>query len=175
MGFEDDFSFTSLTLFTSSFTRTTIFLFLTPPNQEIKNQTSKSFLTDPTFLGDMGLDVKKRDASALFDPDGESKRDSLLVIAYPSFNVNEMIAVDDAWRAMKKRREGNQNPVPPVIVFNGELERIYSGYYPPVFYRRLAKVASKKDGGILASEGSEATYYIKNFKGLNPGILYRCW
>ena len=129
----------------------------------------------------MGLDVKKRDASKLFDPDGQGQRDELLVIAYPSFNVNELIAVDDAWKAMKKRREeakgdsSSKKPAPAVIIFNGELERIYSGYYPPMFYRRLAKVASKKDGGVLASEGSDATYYIKNFKGLNPGILYRCW
>jgi hypothetical protein len=125
----------------------------------------------------MGLDVKKRDASKLFDPDGQGKRDALLVIAYPSFNVNEMIAVDDAWKAMVKRRQesNSENPIPPVVIFNGELERIFSGYYPPLFYRRLAKVASVKDGGVLASKGSEATYYIKNFKGLNPGILYRCW
>jgi len=148
-------------------------------------QTSCSldFLTDPTFLGDMGLDVKKRDASKLFDPDGKGERDELLVIAYPSFNVNEMIAVDDAWKAMTARRakakaaEGasSSKPPPPVVIFNGELERIYSGYYPPMFYRRLAKVASAKDGGVLASAGSDATYYIKNFKGSNPGILYRCW
>ena len=154
-------------------------------------QTSCSvdFLTDPTFLGDMGLDVKKRDASKLFDPDGEGRRDALLVIAYPSFNVNEMIAVDDAWRAMMARRRskraesesgGGENasgsaPPPPIVIFNGELERIFSGYDPPLIYRRLAKVASEKDGGVLASEGAQATYYIKNFKGLNPGILYRCW
>lgn len=152
-------------------------------------QTSCSldFLTDPTFLGDVGLDVRKRDASGLFDPDGEGRRDALLVVAYPSFNVNEMIAVDDAWRAMMARRRSGRAaaggggedsapaPPPPIIIFNGELERIFSGYYPPLFYRRLAKVASAKDGGVLASKGADATYYIKNFKGLNPGILYRCW
>ena len=130
----------------------------------------------------MGLDPFKRDASKLFDPDGEGKRDSLSLVAYPSFNVNEMIAVDDAWRAMVARRRSKENndagsnpPPPPIIIFNGELERIYSGYYPPLFYRRLAKVASAKDGGILASRGCEATFYLKNFKGLNPGILFRCW
>lgn len=144
-------------------------------------QTSCSldFLTDPTFFGDMGLDVKKRDPSQLFDPQGDGERDALLVIAYPSFNVNEMIAVDDAWKAMTKRaaaRNGEGGAaVVPIVIFNGELERIFSGYYPPLFYRRLSRVASAKDGGILASPGSDATYYIKNFKGLNPGILYRCW
>lgn len=153
-----------------------------PTKTKPKPKKRNSFLTDPTFLGDMGLDVKKRDASQLFDPQGNGKRDALLVIAYPSFNVNEMIAVDDAWKAMTARAAANNKEdgkdggvVVPIVIFNGELERIFSGYYPPLFYRRLARVASAKDGGILASPGSDATYYIKNFKGLNPGILYRCW
>lgn len=137
-----------------------------------QTKCSLDFLCQPTALSDLGLDVRRRDPTRLLDPDGSGERDALAVIAYPSFNVNEMIAVDDMWRAMVERRRAKE-PV-PVVIFNGELERIYSNYYPPLFYRRLHKV--NQSGGILASEGSDATFYLKNFKSVsNPAILYRCW
>ena len=41
------------------------------------------YLTEPTFLGDIGLDLKKVDVVARVKPDDEA-----FVIAYPYFNVN---------------------------------------------------------------------------------------
>ena len=46
----------------------------------------------------------------------------MFVMAYPSFNVNEIIAIADLYEG-SARETGR-----PIIVFNGELDRIRSGY-----------------------------------------------
>ena len=59
------------------------------------------------------------------------------VAAFPSFNVQEMEAVGRLWEALqaRKREGGGGAVVPPMLIFNGELDRIVSGYYPKMFYR----------------------------------------
>lgn len=51
----------------------------------------------------------------------------------------------------------------PLIIFNGELDRIRSGYYPSVFYPGLAKMAKEWLPQFCTA------FYIHNFKGRNPG------
>lgn len=51
----------------------------------------------------------------------------------------------------------------PLIIFNGELDRIRSGYYPSVFYPGLARMARDWLPQFCTA------YYIHNFKGRTPG------
>ena len=58
----------------------------------------------------------------------------------------------------------------PIIVFNGELDRIRTGYYPPFFYPKLARMAE-----TFLTEFTTALY-VHNFKGSsNPGVLEFCF
>ncbi|KHN41719.1 hypothetical protein glysoja_003459 [Glycine soja] len=56
-----------------------------------------------------------------------------------------------------------------LIIFNGELDRIRSGYYPSFFYPKLAALTKT----FLPM--METVYYIHNFKGRNGGTLFRCY
>ena len=46
----------------------------------------------------------------------------------------------------------------PLLVFNGELDRVRSGYYPALFYPRVAALAK------TFLPHMETAYYIHNFK-----------
>lgn len=89
--------------------------------------------------------------------------DKVFVIAYPYFNVNEMLAVEELHNYV----EGSTKQ--PIIVFNGELDRIRSGYYPPFFYPKLGKLAKN----LLPKV--EGAYYLHNFKGRLGGKLFRAY
>lgn len=120
------------------------------PNEDVNT----SFLITPSIFGDIGLDPFKSPIASRITPE----EDSLYVIAYPSYNVNEMLAVEEL------HQEGVEAPI---VVINGELDRFRSGYYPSVFYPKIAKMSSSFIPEF------EAVYYIHNFKGRNPGVLFR--
>eukprot|EP00887_Chlorella_sp_A99_P002073 scaffold21.g2073.t1 len=94
---------------------------------------------------------------------GVRPEDKLLVAAYPYFNVNEMLAVEELFQQAVRRRGR------AIVVFNGELDRIRSGYYPAVFYPKVAAL----NRTLLPS--CQTAYYIKNFKGTRPGTLFRAY
>ncbi|KAH8934026.1 hypothetical protein BDL97_18G062200 [Sphagnum fallax] len=115
------------------------------------------FLTKPSGLEDFGFSKKVRMA------DRAQASDKVFLVAYPYFNVNEMIAVEEL------HRDAAENAKRPIVVFNGELDRIRSGYYPSFFYPKL---------GALAKEflpKFETVYYIHNFKGYAGGTLFRAY
>ncbi|KAK2373700.1 hypothetical protein QL285_074718 [Trifolium repens] len=115
------------------------------------------YLTKPSFFEDFGF-VEKVKMS-----DRVKEGDELFVVAYPYFNVNEMLVVEELYK------EAVVNTERKLIIFNGELDRIRSGYYPPFFYPKLA--------GLTKSflPAMETVYYIHNFKGRNGGVLFRCY
>jgi len=136
-----------------------------PDEQEAKRQTKLfkdvnnikiDFLTRPSPLGDLGLDPFKVEMRDRIKDD-----DELFVIAYPSFNPNEMIAVRELADQDDKQR--------PIVVINGELDRIRSGYYPAFFYPRLQGAMM----GFL--ENFDQALYIHNFKGSRGGALVRTY
>jgi Domain of unknown function (DUF1995) len=55
----------------------------------------------------------------------------------------------------------------PLIIFNGELDRLRSNYYPPFVYPKLARVGKEFVPKV------EAAYYVHNFKGSRPATLFR--
>lgn len=125
------------------------------------------WLTEPSLLNDIGLDLFKRDVGATVADD-----DSLLVCAYPSFNVNEFLAIRDLWRSLAPRRAAGT--APPILIHAGELDRIVSNYYPPLFYPKVAQ-AGKELLDPANNPDFCTAFYIKNFKSSTPGTLFRCF
>ncbi|XP_057966513.1 protein LPA3 isoform X2 [Malania oleifera] len=115
------------------------------------------YLTKPSLFEDFGFGSKIKMA------DRVKPEDELFLVAYPYFNVNEMLVVEELYKeaVVKTTRK--------LIVFNGELDRIRSGYYPPFFYPKLAALSKT----LLPK--METVYYIHNFKGRNGGTLFRCY
>ncbi|KAF3447669.1 hypothetical protein FNV43_RR08372 [Rhamnella rubrinervis] len=89
--------------------------------------------------------------------------DELFLVAYPYFNVNEMLVVEELYK------DAVMNTNRKLIIFNGELDRIRTGYYPPFFYPKLAALSK------TLFPKMETVYYIHNFKGRNGGVLFRCY
>lgn len=116
------------------------------------------YLTTPSALLDIGIDWPKVDIKTR-----TKETDQLYIIAYPHFNVQEMIQVNELHQKVAKDAKS------PIIVFNGELDRIRSGYYPSLLYPRLGKLAKN----FLPQ--FESAYYIHNFKGSVPGVLFRAY
>ncbi|KAJ7515917.1 hypothetical protein O6H91_22G034700 [Diphasiastrum complanatum] len=115
------------------------------------------YLSSPSGLEDIGFGKKVRMS------DRAKSTDKTFIIAYPYFNVNEMLAVEELFRDVAKINGC------PIIVFNGELDRIRSGYYPSFFYPRLGALSK-----TFLPE-FETVYYIHNFKGRNGGTLFRVY
>lgn len=115
------------------------------------------YLTKPSFFEDFGFVEKVRMS------DRVKEGDELFLVAYPYFNVNEMLVVEELYK------EAVLNTERKLIVFNGELDRIRSGYYPSFFYPKLAALTKS----FLPA--METVYYIHNFKGRNGGTLFRCY
>ncbi|ERN15689.1 protein LOW PSII ACCUMULATION 3, chloroplastic [Amborella trichopoda] len=115
------------------------------------------YLTKPSLFEDFGFSTKvKMD-------DRVKPEDEIFLVAYPYFNVNEMLVVEELYN------EAVVNTDRKLIIFNGELDRIRSGYYPPFFYPKLAKLSKTFLPKL------ETVYYIHNFKGRNGGMLFRCY
>ncbi|KAI4327990.1 hypothetical protein L6164_020390 [Bauhinia variegata] len=115
------------------------------------------YLTKPSFFEDFGF-VEKVKMKDRVKPE-----DELFLVAYPYFNVNEMLVVEELYK------EAVMNTTRKLIIFNGEIDRIRSGYYPPFFYPKLAALNKT----LLSM--METVYYIHNFKGKNGGTLFRCY
>ncbi|XP_049377852.1 uncharacterized protein LOC125842592 [Solanum stenotomum] len=115
------------------------------------------YLTKPSFFEDFGFTEKVKMV------DRVKPEDELFIVAYPYFNVNEMLVVEELYKAAVS------NTSRKLIIFNGELDRIRSGYYPPFFYPKLAALSK------TLFPKMETVYYIHNFKGRNGGVLFRCY
>ncbi|EPS70367.1 hypothetical protein M569_04395, partial [Genlisea aurea] len=146
-------------------TRTRIFL---PEANEVSLARKSAFegcplrldyLTKPSFFEDFGFRerVQMRDRV--------KPEDELLLVAYPYFNVNEMLVVEELYNEAVAANTTSRS----LIIFNGELDRIRSGYYPPFFYPKLGALAQ------IFLPKMETVYYIHNFKGRNGGVLFRCY
>ncbi|KAH7621997.1 hypothetical protein Ndes2526B_g02822 [Nannochloris sp. 'desiccata'] len=116
------------------------------------------YLTKPSGLLDIGIDLSKNDPASRVKP-----TDELLIMAYPSFDPREMDAVGKVWNGAAK--EQGQS----IILFNAELDRLRNGYYPSLFYPKMAKLSKEFIPDV------EAAYYLHNFKGAGGGALFRAY
>ena len=71
----------------------------------------------------------------------------------------EMIQVGDLYEGVAKSSGS------PIVVFNGELDRIRSGYYPALFFPKLGQLAK------TFIPKFETAFYIHNFKGSRGGTV----
>ncbi|XP_057845948.1 protein LPA3 isoform X2 [Cryptomeria japonica] len=115
------------------------------------------YLTKPSLLEDFGFGTKVQMA------DHVQPGDEMFLVAYPYFNVDEMLVVEELYK------DAVVNTERKMIIFNGELDRIRSGYYPPFFYPKLAALAKNFLPKL------ETAYYIHNFKGQGGGTLFRSY
>ncbi|KAK1408093.1 hypothetical protein QVD17_39726 [Tagetes erecta] len=115
------------------------------------------YLTKPSFFEDFGFVEKVKMV------DRVKEEDELFIVGYPYFNVNEMLVVEELYK------EAVAATTRQMIIFNGELDRIRSGYYPSFFYPKLAALSK------TLFPKMETVYYIHNFKGRNGGTLFRCY
>ncbi|KAH0870019.1 hypothetical protein HID58_077041 [Brassica napus] len=113
------------------------------------------YLTKPSLFEDFGFFERVKMS------DRVKPEDELFLVAYPYFNVNEMLVVEELYK------EAVVNTDRKLIIFNGELDRIRSGYYPKFFYPKLGALTET----LLPK--METVYYIHNFKGQKGGMLPR--
>jgi Domain of unknown function (DUF1995) len=98
--------------------------------------------------------VRPVEADASTSPGGDDGRDGgLVVIVNPGFNISEWICME-----LLKGRD-------PIILINGDLDKVRGSYYPRLFYPGLHKT---KDRFLSLFE---ETYYWKQFS--NGGTLLR--
>ncbi|XP_010538397.1 PREDICTED: protein LOW PSII ACCUMULATION 3, chloroplastic isoform X2 [Tarenaya hassleriana] len=109
------------------------------------------YLTKPSLFEDFGFSERVKMA------DRVKPEDELFLVGYPYFNVNELY------------KEAVMNTDRKLIIFNGELDRIRSGYYPKFFYPKLAALTE------TLFPKMETVYYIHNFKGQKGGVLFRSY
>jgi hypothetical protein len=57
----------------------------------------------------------------------------------------------------------------PIIFFNAELDRLRGGYYPALFYPKMAKISRELIPQM------EAAFYVHNFKGQGAAALFRVY
>ncbi|XP_078440078.1 LOW PSII ACCUMULATION protein (DUF1995) isoform X2 [Wolffia australiana] len=115
------------------------------------------YLTKPSLFEDFGFTTKVKMS------DRVKPTDEMFLVAYPYFNVNEMLVVEELYE------EAVANTDRKLVIFNGELDRIRTGYYPSFFYPKLGALAKAFLPKI------ETVYYIHNFKGRKGGVLFRCY
>lgn len=115
------------------------------------------YLTDPSGLLDIGLDLNRVDVAAKVEA-----TDRVFVAAYPSFQVQEMEAVAELHAAVAGSGR-------PVIVFNGEMDRYRSGYYPALFYPKIARLCK------TFVPRFEQAYFFRNIKGSRGGCIFRVY
>jgi hypothetical protein len=94
------------------------------------------------------------------------KRDTAFVVAYPSLNISELVRTKELYDGELRKGPSERRPV---ITCNGELERTRSNYYPPFWNAK--EMAPLRD----FARQFEGVYWISNFKGSNPAVLFRAY
>lgn len=80
------------------------------------------------------------------------------------FDPRELVAVGKIWEGATKNTSGRH-----LITFNAELDRLRNGYYPGLFYPKMAQLTKDFLPWI------ESAFYIHNFKGRFGGALFRAY
>ena len=96
----------------------------------------------------------------------EAEAESAFALLDPSLNISELVRTKELYDGERGKASSESRPV---IVCNGELERTRSNYYPPFW----------NAGGARATRDGRArvpgVYWISNFKGSNPAVLFRAY
>ena len=82
-------------------------------------------------------------------------------------NVSELTCTRELYEG-ESGREGWGEAT--IVVCNGELERTRTNYYPPFW--NAGEMAPLREKFVKVFE---QIYFIHNFKGSNPAVLFRCY
>lgn len=121
------------------------------------------FLESPSFLSVSGLDKVLNKRVSTWNK--AKANDTAFVVAYPVSNVSELTCTRELYEGELGRGTGAR----PIVVCNGELERTRTNYYPPFW--NAGEMAPLREFVKVF----EQIYFIHNFKGSNPAVLFRCY
>ena len=133
-----------------------------------------NYLDDPNAFSVSGLD-KIFGKSATVNDRVDINEGNMFVCAYPSGNIAELTQTRLLYENI---REENEPDAPAskiktkrksLVVVNGELDRTRSNYYPWFWNKNEMEPLRE------FSQSFEGIYFIHNFKGTNPAVLFRCY
>ena len=133
-----------------------------------------NYLDDPNAFSVSGLD-KIFGKSATVNDRVDINEGNMFVCAYPSGNIAELTQTRLLYENI---REENESDAPAsktktkrksLVVVNGELDRTRSNYYPWFWNKNEMEPLRE------FSQSFEGIYFIHNFKGTNPAVLFRCY
>jgi hypothetical protein len=131
-----------------------------------------SYLDDPNLASVSGLDKLFGTSKGKGVCDRVNFDDSdLFVCAYPSGNIAELTQTRELYERVKsfKSTATTTKMKKAVCVVNGELDRTRSNYYP--FFWNKKEMEPLRQFAL----DFEGLYFIHNFKGSNPAVLFRCY
>ena len=102
------------------------------------------YLTKPSGLLDIGIDLSGYSPTSKIKP-GER----VFMAAYPSFDPRELVAVDKVWRHIQNDEDKT------LVIFNAELCRLRSDYFPKIFYPEMARLSKELIPAV------ETVYYVR--------------
>jgi len=139
-----------------------------------------NYLDDPNAFSVSGLD-KIFGKSATVNDRVDINEGNMFVCAYPSGNIAELTQTRLLYENIREENESKkskESDAPAsktktkkksLVVVNGELDRTRSNYYP-WFWNKTEMEPLRE-----FSQSFEGIYFIHNFKGTNPAVLFRCY
>jgi hypothetical protein len=126
-----------------------------------------NYLDDPNALSVSGLD-KIFGKSATVNDRVDINGSNLFVCAYPSGNIAELTQTRLLYENVREENESTKKKKSLVVV-NGELDRTRSNYYPWFWNKNEMEPLRE------FAQSFEGIYFIHNFKGTTPAVLFRCY
>ena len=126
-----------------------------------------NYLDDPNALSVSGLD-KIFGKSATVNDRVDINGSNLFVCAYPSGNIAELTQTRLLYENVREENVSTTKKKSLVVV-NGELDRTRSNYYPWFWNKNEMEPLRE------FAQSFEGIYFIHNFKGTTPAVLFRCY
>ena len=137
-----------------------------------------NYLDDPNVFSVSGLDkFLSNGKSATVNDRVDINESNLFVCAYPSGSIAELTQTRLLYENVREtnieskvaNKNGRSKTKKSVVVVNAELDRTRSNYYP--WFWNKNEMEPLRD----FARSIEGIYFIHNFKGSNPAVLFRCY
>ena len=137
-----------------------------------------NYLDDPNVFSVSGLDkFLSNGKSATVNDRVDINESNLFVCAYPSGSIAELTQTRLLYENVREtnieskvaNKNGRSKTKKSVVVVNAELDLTRSNYYP--WFWNKNEMEPLRD----FARSIEGIYFIHNFKGSNPAVLFRCY
>ena len=139
-----------------------------------------NYLDDPNVFSVSGLDKFLSNKSATVNDRVDINESNLFVCAYPSGSIAELTQTRLLYENVREtnninieskvaNKNGRSKTKKSVVVVNAELDRTRSNYYP--WFWNKNEMEPLRD----FARSFEGIYFIHNFKGSNPAVVFRCY